>query len=189
MLALYLGRYYEDMKLPLPEKKSSCGATPYYNTYRTKDGKFIAIGCGEPWFYASLCRILECEQYVPFQDNSEKYTEIAAYFKKKFLLQTRDKWFELLSEADIPVSKVLALDELELDPQIQARHMIVEVKSPEGGAVKQPGISIKLSQTPGDVRTPSALPGEHTNEILTKLGYNTKEISKLKRDGVIGTHE
>jgi crotonobetainyl-CoA:carnitine CoA-transferase CaiB-like acyl-CoA transferase len=189
MLSLYLGRYYQDMKVPSPEKKSSCGATPYYNNYQTSDGKFIAIGCGEPRFYSNLCRILECEQYVLFQDESAKYSEIAAYFKKQFLSRTRDEWFELLSAADIPVSKVLALNELEFDPQIRARRMIVEVSCPEGEKVKQPGISIKLSQTPGKIRSHSVRPGENTREILTKLGYSSEEILELKRESVIGTQE
>jgi crotonobetainyl-CoA:carnitine CoA-transferase CaiB-like acyl-CoA transferase len=188
MLSLYLGRYYQDMRLPSPEKKSSCGATPYYNNYQTSDGKFIAIGCGEPWFYVNLCRILECEQYIPFQDVSDKYSEIAAYFKKKFLLHTRDEWFALLSAADIPVSRVLALDELEFDPQVRARHMILET-GPDGEKVKQPGISIKLSQTPGKIRSPSVRPGENTSEILAKLGYGSEEILELKRENVIGTQE
>jgi crotonobetainyl-CoA:carnitine CoA-transferase CaiB-like acyl-CoA transferase len=188
MLSLYLGRYYQEMSLPSPEERASCGATPYYNNYQTSDGKFIAIGCGEPWFYASLCRVLECEQYIPFQGESNKYSEIKAYFKRKFLLRTRDEWFELLSAADIPVSKVLTLDELEFDPQIQARHMILEIGT-DREKVKQPGISIKLSETPGEIRSPSVLPGENTSEILSKLGYSTEAILKLKREGVIGTQE
>jgi crotonobetainyl-CoA:carnitine CoA-transferase CaiB-like acyl-CoA transferase len=189
MLSLYLGRYYQEMSLPSPEERSSCGATPYYNNYQTGDGKYIAIGCGEPWFYASLCRILECEQYIPLQGESDKYSEISAYFKKKFLSRTRDEWFELLSAADIPVSKVLALDELEFDPQIQARHMVLEVDTSGGEKVKQPGISIKLSQTPGKIRSPSVLPGENTSEILSKLGYSAEEILELKREGVVGTQQ
>jgi crotonobetainyl-CoA:carnitine CoA-transferase CaiB-like acyl-CoA transferase len=188
MLSLYLGRYFQKMSLPSPEERASCGATPYYNNYQTSDGKFIAIGCGEPWFYASLCRVLECEQYIPFQDDSDKYGEIAAYFKEKFLLRTRDDWFELLSAADIPVSKVLTLDELEFDPQVQARHMILEIGSDQK-KIKQPGISIKLSQTPGEIRSPGVLPGENTGEILTKLGYSTEAIRRLKREGVISTPE
>ena len=188
LLSLYLGKYFQDMKLPPPEKKSSCGATPYYNNYQTSDGKFIAIGCGEPWFYTNLCRILECEQYTRFQEDSAKFNEIAAFFKKKFLLRTRDEWFELLSAADIPVSKVLALDELEFDPQIQARHMILETGF-GGEKIKQPGISIKLSQTPGQIRSPSVLPGENTSEILAALGYSNQEILELKRENVINTQE
>jgi crotonobetainyl-CoA:carnitine CoA-transferase CaiB-like acyl-CoA transferase len=189
MLSLYLGRYYQEKSLPSPEERSSCGATPYYNNYQTGDGKYIAIGCGELRFFTSLCHVLECEQYIPFQDESAKYDEISAYFKKKFLSRTRDEWFELLSAADIPVSKVLALDELEFDPQIQARHMILEVDTSGREKVKQPGISIKLSQTPGKIRSPSVLPGENTGEILSKLGYSTEEILELKREGVVGTQK
>jgi crotonobetainyl-CoA:carnitine CoA-transferase CaiB-like acyl-CoA transferase len=189
MLSLYLGRYYQEKSLPSPAERSSCGATPYYNNYQTGDGKYVAIGCGEPRFFASLCRVLECEQYIPFQNEISKYDEISAYFKKKFLSRTRDEWFELLSGADIPVSKVLTLDELEFDPQIQARHMILEVNSSDGEKVKQPGISIKLSRTPGKIRSPSVLPGENTSEILTKLGYNKEEILELKREGVVGTQQ
>jgi crotonobetainyl-CoA:carnitine CoA-transferase CaiB-like acyl-CoA transferase len=189
MLSLYLGRYYQEMRLPSPDERSSCGATPYYNNYQTSDGKFIAIGCGEPWFFACLCRVLECEQYIPFQNESAKYDEISKYFKRMFLSRTRDEWFELLSAEDIPVSKVLTLDELEYDPQVQARQMILEVSSPGGKKVKQTGISVKLSQTPGEIRSPSVLPGENTGEILAKLGYSTEEILKLKREGVIDTQE
>jgi crotonobetainyl-CoA:carnitine CoA-transferase CaiB-like acyl-CoA transferase len=188
MLGLYLGKYYENMRLPSPEERSSCGGTPYYNNYQTSDGKFIAIGCGEPWFYANLCRVLECEQYTPFQGDSDKYGEITAYFIEKFLQRTRDEWFELLAAADIPVSKVLALDELETDPHVQARNMILEVAS-DGEKVKQSGISIKLSETPGEIRSPSVRPGENTSEILIKLGYRSEEIQELKHEGVVNTRE
>jgi crotonobetainyl-CoA:carnitine CoA-transferase CaiB-like acyl-CoA transferase len=187
MLSLYLGRYYQEMRLPSLEDRSSCGATPYYNNYQTSDGKFIAIGCGEPRFFAGLCRILKCEQYIPFQFEGKKHAEISAYFKNQFLSRTRDEWFGLLSAADIPVSKVLALNELEFDPQIKARHMILEVDSPGGEKVRQPGISIKLSETPGKIRSHSVRPGENTHEILAELGYSRTEILEMEKEGIVGT--
>jgi crotonobetainyl-CoA:carnitine CoA-transferase CaiB-like acyl-CoA transferase len=189
LLSLYLSRYYQEGTLPGQEERVSCGAVPYYNYYPASDGKFIAIGCSEPWFYANLCRALECEHYIPYQTDSKKYDEIAAYFKQKFLSRTRDEWFDLLSRADVPVSKVLSLDELALDPQLQARNMTVGVERPGGGKVRQAGISIKLSETPGKIRNIGARPGESTSEILVELGYSRAEIQKLKTEGIIGTGE
>ena len=63
--------------------------------------------------------------------------------------------------------------------------MFVELDHPEKGKIKQVGVSIKLSETPGSVRTISPQPGEDTDEILAKLGYDREAINKLRNDGVI----
>ena len=63
--------------------------------------------------------------------------------------------------------------------------MVIEVEHPTEGKVKQVGIAIKLSDTPGKVRSLPSLAGEHTNEILISLGYSEQRISKLRQKGVI----
>jgi crotonobetainyl-CoA:carnitine CoA-transferase CaiB-like acyl-CoA transferase len=187
MLCLYLGRYFELGRLTKPEEKSSCGATHYYNHYETSDGKFISIACSEPWFFANLCRALGCEDFIPYQMDIEKNDEITDYFRQKFLTRTSDEWFDILSKADAPVGRVYSLDELAGDPQLQHRRMIVEVDSPGEGKIRQAGISIKLSETPGEIRNLGASPGESTVEILTELGYSQEEIKEMQEAEVIGT--
>ena len=118
--------------------------------------------------------------------DEKKADEIRSYLEQKFLSRTRDEWFDILSRDDIPVSKAYTLDEIAEDPQLQHRRMIVEVDHPEEGRIRQTGISIKLSETPGTIRNLGARPGESTGEILSELGYNQEEIKKFTEERIIG---
>jgi crotonobetainyl-CoA:carnitine CoA-transferase CaiB-like acyl-CoA transferase len=170
------------------------GAYPYYNVYETSDQKYITIGCMEPWLWENLCRAIGREDFIPFHLESDhrlhkpedkKWDEISSFLRQIFLTKTRDEWFELLSQKDIPVGKVYSMDEALSDPQVLHRKMVIEVEDPTEGKVKQVGIAIKLSETPGAVRRLSPILGEHTAEILTALGYSKQKINGLFQDGVI----
>ena len=189
MLCLYLSRYFQQGTLPELEERVSCGAAPYYNHYLTSDCKLISIACSEPWFFANLCRTLDCEEFIPYQTDGDKAGEIKAYFEQKFLSRTRDEWFKVLSQNDVPVGKVYTLNELTEDPQLRHRRMIIDVDNPAGGKLRQAGISIKLSETPGSVRNPGTSRGESTGEILSELGYSQEEIQRLQREGIAGKGE
>lgn len=161
------------------------GSAPWYNLYLTKDDKYITIGSVEPWFYANLCRALGTEEYIQDEYNSAKYDEIKARFAEIFRTKTRDEWFEVLTRADICAGRMLTLDELERDPQIRARNMVVEVEAPNGEKVKQVGISVKLSDTPGSIRSLAPRPAQHTNEIMAELGYGERDIERWRAEGAI----
>ncbi|MBA7713790.1 Formyl-CoA:oxalate CoA-transferase [subsurface metagenome] len=64
--------------------------------------------------------------------------------------------------------------------------MVIEVEHPTEGKVKQVGIAVKLSDTPGEVRSLPPMLGEHTEEILAGLGYSEQRIDELRQEGVIG---
>jgi alpha-methylacyl-CoA racemase len=185
LIAQALSTYFTTQKIPRRGYTSMDGAAPYYNLYETKDGKIITIGSVEPWFYANLCRALGCEQYITDQNNHAKWTEMLEQFAAIFKTRTRDEWFDYLSQSDICVGKMLTLDELEHDPQIRARNMIVEVETPTGEKVKQVGISIKLSETPGSIRSLAAKVGQHTEEVLGELGYAKDDIERWRASGAI----
>ena len=87
---------------------------------------------------------------------------------------------------DIPVGKVYALDEVFSDPQITHRRMVAEIEHPTLGKVKQVGIAIKLSDTPGTIRSLSPLAGEQTEEVLAELGYAREDVEILRLEGVLG---
>lgn len=171
------------------------GAYPYYGVYEAKDGKYVSLGCVEPWFWENLCRALGKEEYIPYhvspehflhKPEGEKWEEISSSLKQVFLTKTRDEWFEFLTKKDVPVGKVYTLDEVFRDPQVLHRQMVVEIEHPTLGKVKQAGIAIKLSETPGKIRRLSPLFGEHTEEILMGLGYTQTQISELHQAKVIG---
>jgi len=170
------------------------GAYPYYGVYRTKDNKYIAIGCIEPWLWEKFCREIGKEEFIPyhfdpkhlvFSPNDKKWGEITAYMDKLFLTRTRDEWFEILRQKDIPVSKVNSLDEVFADEQVRHRRMIIEIEDPELGKVKQVGIATKLSETPGKVRSLAPTYGENTREILDGLGYTEGEIGHFYRHKIV----
>jgi CoA:oxalate CoA-transferase len=71
------------------------------------------------------------------------------------------------------------------DPQVLHRQMIVEVEHPQAGRVKQIGIPIKLSETPGEINHPAPSLGQHTEELLKELGYDRQAIESLRREKVI----
>ncbi len=170
------------------------GAYPYYGVYETKDGKYITVGCLEPHFWDSLCRLLGKEEYISnrfalehtfHKPEGEKWDEIHSSLKQIFLTKTRDEWFELLIRNDVPAGKVNTPDEVFSDPQVLHRQMVIEVEHPALGKIRQVGIAPRLSSTPGKVRSLSPLPGEHTDEILRELGYKQEEIRSLRQEGVV----
>jgi crotonobetainyl-CoA:carnitine CoA-transferase CaiB-like acyl-CoA transferase len=163
------------------------GHYPWYNVYRTKDGKYISIGAFEPWFYANLCQLLGRDDFIEHQfAEGEKREEISRYFKQTFLTKSRDEWLEILRRKDTCVAPVYSMDELVLDPQLISRGMINELPHPILGTVKQVGSMFKMSGSPFRVRNWSTRFGQHTDKILQEIGYDAKRINALRRAGVIG---
>lgn len=162
------------------------GAFPGYGVYQTKEGKYISIGCFEPWFWENLCRFVNREDFIPYQfAEGEKREEIFAYMRQLFLAKSRDEWFDLIKDKNIPVGKVYDLDEVFSDPQLQHRQMLQEIHLPNGRKEKTVGVAIKLADTPGEIRCSPPVPGEHTKEILLGMGYSEGMITELARQGSI----
>ncbi len=163
------------------------GGSPFYNVYRTSDGKYFSIAAIEPWFWENLCRAIGREDLIPHQSaGEEKRAEIASTLEAIFLTRTREEWFEALRDANISVGKVYDLEEALTDPQALARGMVVELETPgvPEGKVTQPGIPFHLSDTPGEVRHPGGVTGQHTAEVLASLGYTSIQIDGLLARGV-----
>lgn len=181
-----LSRYFSTGQVPQRGETTLTGSSPVYNVYETKDGKYIAIASLEPWFWENLCRALGHEEFIPYEfARGEKREEVFSAFRKVFATRTRDEWFEYLKDKDVCVAPVYTLDEVCSDPQVLHREMVVEVEHPKFGKVKQLGISVKLSETPGGVRRFAPFPGQHTREILLSLGYTEEAIEKLRKEGAI----
>jgi alpha-methylacyl-CoA racemase len=185
LLAQALSNFYNTNKVPERGTTPGDGGAPFYNIYETSDGKLITIASMEPWFYANLCRALGCAQFIGGQYNREQWPEMFEHFARAFKTKTRDQWWEFLTQADICTGRMLTLDELENDPQIRARNMIVEVETPSGETVKQIGISVKLSDTPGSIRALAPTLGQHTEAILEDLGYSRQEVARWRAEGAI----
>ncbi len=162
------------------------GLYPWYNVYETKDGKFLSVGAIEPWFYENLCRLLGREDLAPHQyADGEKRDEIFAAFREIFRTKTRDQWVAELMPAETCVAPVYTIDELVADPHLRRRQMIVDVEQ-SGKSRPQVGVMVKLSETPGSIRSASPEHGQHTQEILAELGYDEPAIARLRQAQAIG---
>lgn len=166
-------------KPPKPGEYFLNGSLPCYNVYQTSDGKWLSIGCMEPWFWSNLCRLLGCEEYAKEQFNEKLFPQMFAFLRGKLREKTRDEWFALFAPEDVCATPVYGIEEAIDDPHNLARQMVVELDDDEFGKIRQVGIAPKFSDTPGEVRTLPPDPGQHTREILLEAGYSDEEIERL----------
>ncbi len=162
------------------------GHYPCYSVYEARDGKYVTVGAVEPHFWRNLCEKvgfpdLVSKQYEEGEVREEAFRRLRAKFREK----TRDEWVEFFRGVDICFGPVNSLKEMERDPQIRHREMVLTIEDGRGGASRGLGMPIKLSDTPARVRRPPAGLGEHTAEILGELGYAAAEVDVFRRDGVI----
>ncbi|HLF49806.1 MAG TPA: CaiB/BaiF CoA-transferase family protein [Methylomirabilota bacterium] len=169
------------------------GSYPYYAIYETKDKKLLTIGCTEPWLWENFCKAVSRPDLARFARQPDQFVraanadEIKARGEVEAIIRTknRDEWYDLLVKADVCVGKVYDPEEMVQDPQVQARDMIVEVKHPTHGTVKEFGIPIKLSATPRTVRTAAPATGEHTDQVLRELGMSAGDITALREKKIV----
>lgn len=161
------------------------GAAPFYNTYRCSDGRWFSIGSIEPHFWENLCRVLGTEDLLPHQFDQPKWPEMIERFAGIFATKTADEWMAILSQYDICAAPVLEMENVVTNEHNLARGMVIELDSPVG-KVKQIGVAPKLSDTPGMPRSTAPLIGQHTDEILGRLGFTAEQIADLRSRGVVG---
>ncbi len=169
------------------------GSYPYYAIYETKDRKLLTIGCTEPWLWENFCKAINRPDFARFARKHDQFVraanaeEVKAREEIEAVIRTknRDEWYEILVKADVCVGKVYDPEEMVADPQVQARDMVVEVKHPTYGTIKEFGIPIKLSATPGTVRTAAPHAGEHTEAVLRELGLSAAEALALREKKIV----
>lgn len=156
------------------------------NTYTTGDQENIVIaGNGDAIFHRLMLAIgrddLAHDPDLARNDGRVPRTlEIDQAIQDWCSTQTIDQALVCLRDADVPVGKIYSVKDMMQDPQFQARAMFEQHQFPDGQAVKLPAISPKLSATPGETQWLGPKLGEHTDEILSSIGYTPEEIAKLR---------
>jgi crotonobetainyl-CoA:carnitine CoA-transferase CaiB-like acyl-CoA transferase len=161
-----------------------------YQAFRTADG-WVNLGGGSPTFWPKICQVLGVTELVDDPRFTTSGLRVQNRKTLEGLLEARFRtaptavWLERLESAGIPAGPILAYDEVFADPHVLARDMVVEVKHPRAGATRVLGIPLKLGTTPGSIRRPAPMLGEHTDEILREMGYDDASISNLRRQKVV----
>jgi alpha-methylacyl-CoA racemase len=158
------------------------GGAPYYDTYECADGNLIAIGPIEQQFYHLLLELcgIDDPQFEQVHD-IDQWPEIKSKMAVLFRSRTRAEWCSLLESTDACFSPVLNLDEAPAHPHNQARGNFVEIAE-----VTQPAPAPRFQRTPGAVRRPPPLSGEHSSEVLHDWGIDRKRVESLRHAGIIG---
>ncbi|MCX6000493.1 MAG: CaiB/BaiF CoA-transferase family protein [Chloroflexi bacterium] len=177
--------YFYSGVVPQRGDTMTSGTLPYYSVYQTKDNKWLTVCPIEPRFWGNMCRAIGRDDLIPHQFDPKKKDEMLVQLRKVFASRTRDEWFDYLTKADVPVGKVLEIDELFRDPQVLHRQMVIERSDPKFGKVRQIGFGIKLSDTPGTIRGLGGLLGRDTDEVLSSFGYSQSQMKELREQGVI----
>jgi crotonobetainyl-CoA:carnitine CoA-transferase CaiB-like acyl-CoA transferase len=105
--------------------------------------------------------------------------------RKTFKQKTLDEWDALLGDLDICWGKIQSTREVLEDPLFLEREAVVEIEGRDGKKSKTLGVTVKLSETPGSVRTPPVDFGESTAAVLQELGYSLEEIKDFEKEDVI----
>lgn len=159
-----------------------------YETFHASDGDFVvAVGNDDQW--RRFCGVTGFAEQDLFATNRQRVTNYDALKPALDALlgsSTREHWISQLKAAGVPCGSVRDLQEVFADPQTQSRDMLVELQHAVAGMVKLTGTPLKFSDTPGSVRTPPPLLGEHTTTVLAHdLGLTSDRIAELRSKGVI----
>ncbi|MFL5819354.1 MAG: CaiB/BaiF CoA transferase family protein [Solirubrobacteraceae bacterium] len=182
-LAMVAARYLCDDVVPRRGDPELAGRLICYRPYACADG-WVTLGALEPKFWQAWCRGVGREDLVAAQfqaPGSDAHAEV----ERIFLERTREQWRAFASEHDCCLEPVLELDEALNSALVAAREMVVELEQPGAGVVRQLGVPVKLSRTPGGLRQPGPVLGEHTDEVLAALGYSDDEVAALKESGAV----
>jgi len=173
--------YLERGKAPPRGTGMLDGGLACYNVYRTKDGRFMAVGALEQKSWATLCDILGCPE---FKEKHLAYGADARPVKERlagiFASRTQSEWSAVFAGADCCVSPILGIGESLANEQLRARGMVVEADG-----VAQLALPLKFSEFEFGIDRPAPVVGEHTEEILREAGYRDAEIAELRVEGVI----
>jgi crotonobetainyl-CoA:carnitine CoA-transferase CaiB-like acyl-CoA transferase len=161
------------------------GRYPCYAVFETRDGRHVTVGAYENHFWATLCRHFGRDEWIDQQFAPGEQREIMLrFFQDAFRQKALAEWMEELGTKDICFGPVSSLDEVYVDPQVRHREMIVDMETPSG-TTRMTGVPIKLSDTPGALRTPPTTLGRDTDAVLTSLGLSAADIAHLRAEGVV----
>lgn len=162
-----------------------------YETFGAADGEFVlAVGNDDLW--RTFCRVIGLEsmaadsRYATNRDRLAHYTEVKSALEARLRTRPRAEWLAALAAEGVPCGSVRDVAQVLQDQQLHDRDMLATVSHATLGSVRVLGVPIKLSDTPGSVRTAPPILGQHTDQILhSELGLSCEELADLRAAGAI----
>jgi len=185
LMALAIDEHLATGAEPGPGHDILTGRYACYDTYRARDGHWLAVAAIEPRFYANLCRALGLERWIPHQTDDAAQEAIRADFRAAFARRERDAWVAELAPADTCVAPVRTVAELAADPHLAARGVFCEAQHPRHGRFRQ--LAPVLAGAP---RLDGPIPLRDASEtdtaaLLREAGLDEAEVRKLVAEGLV----
>jgi len=191
----HLGQFYlVSGEVPKPIGSSHHTNLPV-GAYQTKDDSYLQVHCASQEFHQNLMRLLAAEvpgcqglpsdpRFATQNDRIANRDALDWVLTDAFRTKCREEWIELLEKWDVPGGPVNNIAEALADPQVQSRHMVVEIDHPVAGRYRTAGNPIKIVEQESFQPPPTL--GQHTAEVLgALLGYSHSEIQSLRAASVI----
>ncbi len=184
------GAYFANGQRPQKLGNAHASIVPY-QPFKARD-KYVIVAVGSERLWERFCQALAIAdtigkdpRFATNPDRLKHRTALLPKLEQIFLTQDADFWLARLRAADIPCGPINEVDEALNDPQIIARGMIVEQTHATVGPVRSVGNPVHLSDTPVSYRLPPPTLGQHTDEVLTGLGYTAQAIVLLREQRAI----
>jgi len=161
--------------------------------YPTADGKQVVITCPSEKFFRNLCQALEVTwvedpRFASIEQRLRNEDDLERLIAKRCQDFSQEELLQRLVDHDVLTAPINGIPEVVQDPQIRHNDMIVATRHPKLGPLDVTGVPLHLHGTPGSVRLSPPLHGQHTEEILSELGYSRDEIAALMRERIVGTN-
>lgn len=157
------------------------GGAPFYATYETADGKFVALAALEPKFFADLAHRIDLPaHFVQAQHDRAQWPQMREAIAERIRRRTRDEWCGRLEGSDACFAPVLSLGEASAHPHAVARGAYVEVEG-----VDQPAPAPRFDRSAPASPRPAPEVGQHTDEVLREAGFDDEALGRLRRAGAI----
>ena len=182
-LAMVAARYLCDGEVPARGDLELAGGLICYRPYECSDG-WVTLGALEPKFWREWCEGVGREDLIDKQferPGSDAHAEVERIFRER----NRREWQQFAAQHDCCLEPVLELDEALESELVRAREMVVQIDQPGTDGVELLGVPVKLSRTPGAPTGPGPALGEHTDEVLTALGYSAADVASLREAGAV----
>ena len=182
------------MGFALPRTPRAMAGNPLWNHYRCQDDLWLSLGMLQPdRYWKDLCRALgrpelaSDERFADMRVRAQNAAAAVATLDEIFGSKPRGEWLKILreDEGDFIFTHVNSVADLPDDPQVKANDYVIDFDHPQHGTIQMLGMPVRLSETPGRVRTPAPEFGQHSEEILLELGYDWDAISDLRKREVI----
>jgi len=160
-----------------------------YQAFATADG-YLNVAAGNDDIFRRLCEAIghsdlaSDPRFATNPKRVENRRELEPFLESVFATRTTREWLRILNEHAVPAGPVYRIGEIVQDPHVLERNMVLALRHPRAGVIRQFGPPFRVLEERGP-HAPPPLLGEHTEEVLASLGYPRERIEELRRTGVV----